>query len=60
MIIYRKRRMKKGRYHLIDNDTNILIGIFSNHKSAMAEVDRLLDCGKYFEIKIIHESNQIK
>ena len=49
--------MKAGRYHLIDDDTNKLIGSFPSHNKAMNEADRLLDCGKYDGIKIIHESN---
>tara|TARA_A100001388_G_scaffold74749_4_gene53126 strand:+ start:265 stop:435 length:171 start_codon:yes stop_codon:yes gene_type:complete len=50
-----RKKSKKGRYHLIDNDTNILIGIFPSYKSAMREVDMLLDNEIYREIKIIHE-----
>ena len=50
-----RKKSRKGRYHLIDNDTNILIGIFPSYKSAMREVDRLLDNEMYSEIKIIHE-----
>ena len=50
-----RKKSRKGRYHLIDNDTNILIGIFPSYKSAMFEVDRLLDNEMYSEIKIIHE-----